>query len=388
MKRIAILGSTGSIGVQSLDVIAQFPDRFTVCGLTANSQTALLQRQITQFRPEMVAVMEEQYAERLRHTRNGHGLVLCVGLDGLIAVATHPDVDFVISALPGSVGFLPTLRAIEAGKTIALANKEILVMAGELVMRTAAARGVQILPIDSEHSAIHQCLAGQRVEQVERLILTCSGGPFRDVDRNAFADISPADALAHPVWEMGRKVTIDSATLMNKGFEVIEAHWLFGLPVDRIDVVIHPQSIVHSMVEMVDGSILAQLGAPDMRLPIQYALTYPERLKVSGQRLDLRQRRELTFAPPDFDKFPCLRLAYQAGQAGQTVPTVLSTADEMAVDTFLRSRISFSDIPDLIADTIAAHEHRVRDMPNGALTLASILDADVWAREFCTTRLR
>ncbi|MBI4552936.1 MAG: 1-deoxy-D-xylulose-5-phosphate reductoisomerase [Candidatus Latescibacteria bacterium] len=383
MKRVAILGSTGSIGVQSLEVIAQFPDRFTVCGLTANSQTEMLQRQIERFRPDIVAVMEERYAEKLRQTRNGYGPALCAGLDGLIAVATHPEADLVISALPGSAGLIPTLRAIQAEKTIALANKEILVMAGELVMRTAAAAGAQILPIDSEHCAIHQCLAGQRIEQVERLILTCSGGPFRDVDRSAFASISPADALAHPVWEMGRKVTIDSATLMNKGFEVIEAHWLFGLPVDRIDIVIHPQSIIHSMVEMVDGSILAQLGVPDMRLPIQYALTFPERLNVSWQRLDLMQRRELTFAPPDFDKFPCLRLAYQAGQAGVTVPTVLSTADEVAVEAFLQARIGFSDIPDIIAETITAHEHRMDDAPNGTFSLPSILEADVWARAFC-----
>ena len=383
MKRIAILGSTGSIGIQSLDVIAQFPDRFVVHGLTANSQTDVLLRHIEQFRPHTVAVMEERYATSL--ACDAHGPDILVGVEGLTAVVTHPDVDLVISALPGSVGLIPTLRAIEAGKTIALANKEILVMAGELVMSKAQKHGVQILPIDSEHSAIHQCLAGQHIDRVRRLILTASGGPFLSMDRKDFRSIPPEDALAHPTWSMGRKVTIDSATLMNKGFEVIEAQWLFGLPVSQIDVVIHPQSIIHSMVEMVDGSIIAQIGVPDMRLPIQYVLTYPERLDAPWPRFDLTRSWDLTLQPPDYEKFPCLRLAYQAGNAGQTLPTVLSTADEMAVEAFLESRIGFTDIPEVIADAMAAHTRVQSQQENGMLPLESVLHADAWTRDYCET---
>jgi len=383
MKRIANLGSTGSIGVQSLDVIAQFPDRFAVHGLTANRQTDVLKRHIEQFRPHTVAVMEERYAKSL--ACDGHGPDILVGVEGLTALVTHPDVDLVISALPGSIGLIPTLRAIEAGKTIALANKEILVMAGELVMRKAQKHGVQILPVDSEHSAIHQCLAGQDVDRVRRLILTASGGPFLSMDRKGFRSISPEDALAHPTWSMGRKVTIDSATLMNKGFEVIEAHWLFGLPVSQIDVVIHPQSIIHSMVEMVDGSIIAQLGVPDMRLTIQYILTYPERLSAPWSRFDLTRMWDLTLQPPDYEKFPCLRLAYQAGNAGQTLPAVLSTADEMAVEAFLESQIGFTDIPEVIADAMAAHTREQSQRVKGRLSLESVVHADTWTRDYCGT---
>lgn len=384
MKRIAILGSTGSIGVQSLDVIARFPDRFTVCGLTANRRTEALQRQIDRFHPKIAAVMEERHAETLRRHRRNPDIL--TGVEGLTAVATHPEADIVISALPGSAGLIPTLRAIEAGKTIALANKEILVMAGEILMKTAQTRGVDILPIDSEHCAIHQCLAGWDAGRVRRLILTASGGPFLQRDQEAFAAISPEEALAHPTWNMGQKVTIDSATLMNKGFEVIEAHWLFGLPVSQIDVVIHPQSIIHSMVEFVDGSIMAQLGVPDMRLPIQYALTYPDRIEAEWPRLDLTRPWELTLLPPDQEKFPCLKLAYRAGHTGQTLPTVLSTADEIAVDAFLNARIRFAEIPDLIADTMHAH-HPEQAADSPGLSLESIVHADAWTRRYCAALL-
>jgi 1-deoxy-D-xylulose-5-phosphate reductoisomerase len=381
MKRIAILGSTGSIGVQSLDVIARFPDRFRVTGLTANSQTERLAAQIATFHPPHVAVAEERYAHSLKQ-RVGHAPVH-TGVEGLIEVVTAPDVDLVISALPGNAGFLPTLRAIEAGKTIALANKEILVMAGAIVRKAALKHGVDILPVDSEHSAIHQCLAGQPLDRVHRLILTASGGPFLHTDPETLEAMSPREALAHPTWAMGKKVTIDSATLMNKGFEVIEAHWLFDMPFSKIDVVIHPQSVIHSMVEMVDGSILAQLGAPDMRLPIQYALTYPDRLGSAWPRFDLSRGWNLTLMPPDTRKFPCLALAYEAGQAGGVTPATLSAADEVAVAAFLESRIRFTQIPQMIADAMKSHA-------NGAasdLTLESVMTADARTRRYCEERI-
>ena len=380
MKQIAILGSTGSIGVQSLDVIAQFPDRFSVHGMTAHTQIEMLGDQITRFQPKTVAMAEEHNVSRL--SLKGQTPEIYTGVEGLTAVVTHPDVDLVISALPGSAGLLPTLRALEAGKTVALANKEILVMAGELVMGAAKRSGVDILPLDSEHCAVHQCLAGQDIARVQRIILTASGGPFLSSDRD-FSTVRPEDALAHPTWNMGRKVTIDSATLMNKGFEVIEAHWLFGLPVSQIDVVIHPQSIIHSMVEMVDGSIIAQLGVPDMRLPIQYALTYPERMPASWPRFDLTRAWDLNFQPPDHERFPCLKLAYEAGRIGLTTPAVLSTADELAVDAFLDSRIDFSDIPAMISGALEAHATQEFLTGNDPYTLESIVRADLWTREYC-----
>lgn len=385
MKRIAILGSTGSVGVQTLDVIARFPDRFTVVGLTANSRSALLSEQIARFRPQIAAVMEERFAAELP---NYHGRPsVRTGLEGLIDVVTHPEVDIVVSALPGSAGFLPTLRAIEAKKTIALANKEILVMAGEIVTAAARRAGVEILPVDSEHSAIHQCLAGQDRDRIHRIILTASGGPFLRTDPAHLTRMSPGEALAHPTWAMGRKVTIDSATLMNKGFEVLEAHWLFGLPFSRIDVVIHPQSIIHSMVEMVDGAILAQLGVPDMRLPIQYALAYPERLEAGWPRFDLRQTWQLTFQPPDREKFPCLELAYRAGQAGHTLPAVLSAADEIAVSAFLEQEANFTQIPALIDEALSVYTRTYPSSTGNGLTLDDVMTADAWARTFCRERL-
>lgn len=384
MKRIAILGSTGSIGVQTLAVIAQFPERFCAYSLTANSRTEALQEQVARFQPAVIAVFDERYVSALP---NYHGNPsVGVGLDGLVEAVTRPEVDIVVSALPGSAGLIPTLKAIEAGKTVALANKEILVMAGAIVTQAARKAGVPILPIDSEHSAIHQCLAGQSPDRIHRIILTASGGPFLRTDSKLLDRMSPAEALAHPTWVMGEKVTIDSATMMNKGFEVLEAHWLFGLPVSRVDVVIHPQSIIHSMVELVDGSILAQLGVPDMRLPIQYALTYPERLHGVWPRFDLTRQWDLTLIPPDQVKFPCLRLAYEAGQLGGGYPAVLSAADEIVVSAFLEKRIGFTDIARLIQEAMSVFG-TTKQLSHEPMTLERIVAADIWARRFCRERI-
>ena len=383
MKRIAILGSTGSVGTQTLDVLAAFPDRYTAHSLTTNTRVDLLEQQIARFRPRVVAVNDGERAAEL--TRGSGAPSIHTGVEGLIEAVTHPDVDMVVSALPGSAGLVPTLKAIEAGKTIGLANKEILVMAGEIVMAAARRNGVDILPVDSEHCAVHQCLAGQDPDRIARVILTASGGPFRNSDPAALARMSSKDALNHPTWNMGRKVTIDSATLMNKGFEVIEARWLFDLPVSKIDVVVHPQSIIHSMVEMVDGSLLAQMGPTDMRIPIQYALSYPERLETPWPRFDVTRSWSLTLDPPDSDTFPCLGLAYEASRRGSTVPAVLSTADEMAVEAFLQQRIGFTDIPDIIAD--AMERHAAAPDRAGPVTLESIMAADRWTRAYCGKKL-
>ena len=383
MKRIAILGSTGSVGTQTLDVIAAFPDRYSAHSLTVNTRIDLLEQQIARFAPKMVAVNDAARVGKL--SLGGGAPSIHAGVDGLIEAVTHPDVDMVISALPGSAGLVPTLKAIEAGKTIGLANKEILVMAGEIIMESARCHGVDILPVDSEHCAVHQCLAGQDPDRIERVILTASGGPFRSINPEELKQMSSKEALNHPTWNMGRKVTIDSATLMNKGFEVIEAHWLFDLPVSKIDVVIHPQSIIHSMVEMVDGSLLAQLGPTDMRIPIQYALAYPERLKSPWPRFDTTRNWSLTLDPPDEKTFPCLRLAYEASRMGTTLPAVLSTADELAVEAFLQQRIGFTDIPRIIADAMERH----MAVPNrsNAVTLESIVAADQWTRSYCRKKL-
>lgn len=389
MKRIAILGSTGSVGTQTLEVIAAFPDRYSAHSLTARSRIDLLAQQCARFNPRMVAVRDADSAEQAKLTagltRGTGGPSIHTGVEGLIEAVTHPDVDLVISALPGSAGLVPTLKSIEAGKTIALANKEILVMAGEIVMESARRNGVEILPVDSEHCAVHQCLAGQDPDRVERVVLTASGGPFRESDPAALARMTSKDALNHPTWNMGKKVTIDSATLMNKGFEVIEAHWLFGLPVSKIDVVVHPQSIIHSMVEMVDGSLLAQMGPTDMRIPIQYALSYPERLETPWPRFDITRNWSLTLDPPDEDMFPCLKLAYEAIRRGSTVPAVLSTADEMAVEAFLRQRIGFTEIPRIITD--AMDRHAAAPDLSAPVTLESIMAADRWTRTYCGEKL-
>jgi 1-deoxy-D-xylulose-5-phosphate reductoisomerase len=354
-RAIAILGSTGSIGRSSLDVIANFPDRFRVTYLTAMRNIDLLREQINQFRPRGVVVADERLAETLRKQVDGITEVLS-GPEGLMEVVARPDVDVVISALVGFAGLKPTLHAIEAGKHIALANKETLVVGGELVTGAAKRKNVTLLPVDSEHSAIFQCLQGEDHRSIERIILTASGGPFHRLPREEFPSITVEKALNHPTWKMGNKITIDSATLMNKGLEVIEAFWLFGVPPESLDVVVHPQSIIHSLVEFTDGSTKAQLGFPDMKLPIQYALTYPERPTSAFRRLDLEAIREMTFFPPDLDKFPCLRAAYTSLEMGGTAPAVLNAANEVAVELFLGAKIPFTAIPAVIQNALRRHQ--------------------------------
>ena len=366
VKRLAILGSTGSIGQQALDVARSFPDRFRVVGLGVGRNTALLAEQIEEFQPKLVSIDSSTSSEIL------HGLQ-CELLSGDELVAS-PDVDLVIISVSGKAGLDLTLSAIRAKKSIALATKEVLVMAGGIIIAEAKKHDVQILPIDSEPSAIWQCLRGEE-QQITRLILTASGGPFRHLSKKELDKVTPQQALAHPTWKMGPKITIDSATLMNKGFEAIEISWLFDVPIDNIEIVIHPQSIIHSMVEFTDGSIKAQLSPPDMRLPIQYALLYPERLPNNLPHLDLSKTTSLTFDPPDGEQFPCLNLALNASRKGSTYPTVLSTADELAVALFLEERISFTDIPKLVAE--ALEEHHSTPHPS----LEDVLAAHKWARK-------
>jgi 1-deoxy-D-xylulose-5-phosphate reductoisomerase len=375
VKRLAILGSTGSIGVNTLDVVRRFPDRFEVVGLSAGTNIDLLKEQILQFRPRIVSVLHKGLAEALQKELSSSAVQVLHGIEGLIQVATHSEVHQVVSALVGAVGLIPTLSAIKTGKAIALANKESLVMGGKIVMEEARANHAEILPVDSEHSAIYQALAGQQRQQVRRLILTASGGPFLNLPASKLAGVTVKDALNHPQWEMGKKITIDSASLMNKGLEVIEAHWLFGVPAEKIVVQIHPQSIVHSMVEFIDGSILAQMGIADMRIPIAYALGYPERLPVDLPPLDLTRRENLTFQPPDPEKFPCLELAYRALEMGETMPAVLNAANEVGVHAFLEKRIRFTEIPLLIGRVMEEHEARPVHM------VEDVLRADQWARE-------
>ena len=354
-KNIAILGSTGSIGRSSLEVIAACPDRFRLTYLTGHRNIELLQEQVRRFKPRAVVVREESNAALVRERLNGETEVLS-GEKGLQEVVSRDDVDIVISSLVGFAGLKPTIWALEAGKDVALANKETLVTGGEVIMRKVRKNRVRLLPVDSEHSAILQCLQGEKPENVERLILTASGGPFLHLDKKKFSTITRAQALAHPTWKMGSKITIDSATLMNKGLEVIEAHWLFGLPAEKIDVVVHPQSVIHSMVEFVDGSIKAQLGVPDMKIPIQYALTYPERRAASYGKVDFAALGQMTFFEPDRKKFRCLGLAYEALRAGGTAPAVLNAANEVAVGLFLEGRLRFSSIPVLIEKALCQHK--------------------------------
>ena len=380
MKRIAVLGSTGSIGQSALDVIAMHPDRLRAVALAAGENAALLADQVARFRPSVVGVATDAARDELTGRMNGEPAIeiLAAGRDGLIAAATHPDVDLVLCASSGTAGLEAALAAIDAGKTLALANKEVLVMAGALMVDAARRRGVAILPVDSEHNAIHQCLDGRSPHDVRRLILTASGGPFRLLGRDALARVTYQDALRHPTWKMGRKITIDSATLMNKGLEVIEARWLFDVPSSAIDVIVHPQSIVHSMVEFVDGSILAQFGVTDMRLPIQYAFSYPERWPAPAGRLDLSELGALEFEPPDIDRFPCLRLAYSALEQGGAWPVVLNAANEMAVEAFLAGCITFPMIPQVIERALEAADEETsppRSIPDVRAT-------DAWAREF------
>jgi len=362
IKKIAILGSTGSIGQQVLDIVRDFPDRFTIIGLAGGKNTRLLTEQISQFKPELV------------YSYHKINLPDNVKLSSMEEIVTHPEIDMVVVATSGKVGLTPTLAAIQSGKKIALANKEVLVMAGQIIMTEAKLRKAQIIPVDSEHSAIFQCLQGEAGE-IGRLILTASGGPFYH-QPEILAKATVDDALRHPTWKMGKKVTIDSATLMNKGLEAIEASWLFSIPLNKIEIVIHPQSVIHSLVEFVDGSIKAQLSMPDMRFAIQYALAYPERLANEKlPRINFAQLNSLTFETLNYSMFPCLQLALDAGKRGGTYPAVLCAADEIAVQLFLEQRIDFPQIAEIIFKTISAHQGI------GNPTIDDILAADQWARD-------
>jgi 1-deoxy-D-xylulose-5-phosphate reductoisomerase len=377
MKRIAILGSTGSIGQSALAVVDAHPDRLAVIGLAAGENVERLAEQIARYRPAYVAMASAPALDRLRACGPFAGTAIAgAGRDGLTAIASHPEVDLVLCASSGTDGLEAVLAAIEHAKTVALANKEVLVMAGGIVTEAARRRGVAILPVDSEHNAIHQCLQGRDPSDVKRLILTASGGPFRGRAGPELAGVSREDALKHPTWRMGRKITIDSATLMNKGLEVIEAHWLFGARADQIEVVIHPQSVVHSMVELVDGSLIAQLGITDMRLPIQYAFSYPERWPAPVPSLDLTRAGRLEFGVPDTEAFPCLRLAYRALQAERSLPVVLNAANEVAVSLFLEGRLGFTSIAHVIERTMDAHQ------VSEVATLAAVRAVDRWARDY------
>ena len=377
MRSVSILGSTGSIGCNTLRVIEHLGD-FKVAALGAGGNMAKFADQIEKFRPDLVSCKDEQCADSLLrelHNRNVPLPRIELGEAGLVAVATHEEAETVVSAAVGAVGFVPTLRAIETGKRIALANKETLVMAGELMTKAAERSGAEILPVDSEHNAIHQCLRGERRSEVKRLVLTASGGPFRTKTKEQIDNASREEALNHPNWKMGDKITIDSATLMNKGLEVIEAKWLFGFEADQISVIVHPQSVVHSMVELVDGSIIAQLGVTDMKHAIQYALTYPDRKQNCLPPLDLARMGSLTFEEPDVERFPCLRLAFEALSTGGTMPAVLNAANEVAVRAFLDGQITLNEIPRINQATMERHE------PVGVTDLETVSSADKWARQ-------
>ncbi len=377
MKRIAILGCTGSIGQSALSVVDAHADRLEVVALAAGENAGRFAEQIAKYRPRTIAMASAAAIDRLAHegvsrtTTRGAG----TGRDGLVAVASHPDVDIVLCASSGTEGLEAVLAAIEHGKTIALANKEVLVMAGGIVSEAARRAGVAILPVDSEHNAIHQCLHGRSTGEVKRIVLTASGGPFRGRSAGELLSVSAGDALQHPTWKMGRKITIDSATLMNKGLEVIEAHWLFGLTAGQIDVVVHPQSVVHSMVELTDGSVIAQLGVTDMRLPIQYAFSYPDRWPAPLASLDLTSAGRLEFAAPDVEAFPCLALAYRALEAEPSLPVVLNAANEIAVAWFLDGRLAFPAIAEVIRRTMDGHR------PAEVSTIAQVRAVDHAARE-------
>jgi 1-deoxy-D-xylulose-5-phosphate reductoisomerase len=375
MKGLSILGSTGSIGTNVLRVVDAFPGRFEVVGLAAGGNVEMLAEQVARHRPKAVSVADPVALERLSRLVDLSSLRALTGREGMVEVATRPEARMVVASAVGAVGLVPTYRALEAGKDVALANKETLVMAGELMLARAGETGARLLPIDSEHCALHECLDGRRREDVRRLILTASGGPFRDRARESFFRITREEALAHPTWRMGPKITIDSATLMNKGLEVIEARWLFGVEASRIDVLIHPQSVVHSMVELVDGTVLAQLGVTDMRMPIQYALSYPERWEAAIPGLDFTNAMQLDFAPPDRSKFPCLSLAYRALEQGGTAPAALNAANEEAVAAFLDGRAPFPAISESIQEVLETE-------PKAAATaLEDVLEADRRARE-------
>jgi len=379
MKHIVILGSTGSIGTNTLDIVAKFPDRFRAIGLTAGSNDAKLEEQVRAFRPAVVALSDQAAADRLRARCPDTGVRILSGQQGVTEVATHPGADLVISAIVGGAGLVPTLAAIRASRDVALANKEPMVMAGHLIRQEARKHGVRIFPVDSEHSAIFQSMEGHRREDIRYLILTASGGPLWDLTLEQMRHVKPAQALQHPNWKMGDKITIDSATLMNKGLEVVEAHWLFDVPPEQIQVLVHRESIIHSLVEYRDGSVIAQLGLPDMRTPISYALNYPERLPLELPPLNLGKMGRLTFHEPDHDRFPCLGLGYAALRTGGTMPATLNAANEMAVAAYLKEEIGFLDIAAVIRSTMEAHRS------SELTSLEDALEADRWAREKATS---
>ncbi len=375
MKQIILLGSTGSIGESTLDIVAKFPDQFSILGLAARHSDEKLEEQIRSFRPKFVALADSAAAQRLRSRINDPALHILDGPNGVTEVASHPESDLVISAIVGGAGLVPTMAAIRAGRRVALANKEPMVMAGQLMQEEAHRQGLPIFPIDSEHSAIFQSLVGHRREDVRRIILTASGGPFWDCTKESMETVTPEQALQHPNWEMGSKITIDSATLMNKGLEVIEARWLFDCPPAQLDIVIHRESIIHSLVEYRDGSVIAQLGLPDMRTPISYAMHYPQRVPLDLPSLDLWKFGKLTFHQPDPVRFPCLRLAYEALEHGGTCPAILNAANEAAVDAFLHHGLPFGEIANVIDQTIQCADLQP------LTSLDDALEADRWAKE-------
>ncbi|MDD5285885.1 MAG: 1-deoxy-D-xylulose-5-phosphate reductoisomerase [Desulfuromonadaceae bacterium] len=375
MKNLTILGSTGSIGVSTLEIVAAHPDRFRVVAMTAGKNLELFVRQIRQFAPRIAVVASSGDVPLLKEMCGGLDVEILGGMEGLIAAATDDEVEMVVAAIVGAAGLLPTAAAIRAGKDIALANKETLVTAGHLFMDMVREHGVRLFPVDSEHSAVFQSIEGHRSADIEKIILTASGGPFLNTPAEQFTRVTVRDALNHPNWNMGRKITIDSATMMNKGLEVIEARWLFDVPVEKIDVNIHPQSIIHSMVEYIDGCVIAQLGTPDMKAPIAYALSYPERISTGVKPLDLTQFSGLTFLRPDMDKFRCLGLAYRAINSGESMPAVMNAANEIAVEAFLEGRIGFVQIADTIETAMNAHT------PRDLRSIEEVLEADLWGRE-------
>jgi len=374
-KKIVLLGSTGSIGTNTLEVISRYKELYEVVALAAGSNLELLRQQVRQFHPKIVSIQESSHEAILQEEVKPFQGEVVTGREGLLQVATYPEADMVVSAISGAAGLLPTYEAILSGKNIALANKETLVMAGEIIMKQAQAKGVHILPVDSEHSALFQCIQGHNQKEIRRLLLTASGGPFFSTSQKEFSEITYQKALNHPTWCMGEKISLDSATLMNKALEVIEALWLFDVSIQNIEVVIHPESIIHSMVEYWDGNILALLSRPDMRLPILYALSYPQRLPLDFPRLDLPRLKTLSFYTPDREKFPCLRLGYQAAQQGETMPAVLNAANEIALEAFKQGRIGFSDIPEVIEKTLDRHQ------PVPLREISDALWADRWARQ-------
>jgi 1-deoxy-D-xylulose-5-phosphate reductoisomerase len=381
MKKISLIGSTGSIGTQTLEVVAAHPDKFEVKALAARRSLDLLVEQAKKFRPEMVAILDESLLPELEQRLAGTGIETLGGMTGVIEAARISSANWLVSSLVGMAGLQPSMAALQSGKDIALANKETLVVAGQLMMEEARKRKLQVLPIDSEHSALFQCFQGQAMERVERIIITASGGPFRKLPKDELPKLTSAQALKHPTWNMGAKITIDSASLMNKGFEVLEAHHLFGLSLNQVDVWVHPQSIVHSLVEFVDGSVLAQLGPPDMRTPISYALSYPDRWPPIWSRLELKHMKELTFEEPRWDDFPCLKLAFECGKKGDSWCAVLNAANEVAVEQFLHNRILFGDLARIIEATLEAHQAIAKP------TLEQLIEVDRWAREFAGSQI-